>query len=270
MGCCCMEGAHGDGGGNKENTLSHGKAPLDLVFKAVLADERATQEFLKFTQTEFSSENLEFYLVRQHVCTCGRPGPTPESCGCGRGRSWSLGVGVPACGPAVVAVASVVSLSCRPPRGLAGPGLVVWQLVWPGQRARALLLLLAAASCAWGRSPRRCEGSRSGARRTGTLCCTPRASGADLGGRSGPALAGVDQLRTWRAAPVLGVSSGLILASGCGSGPWSLARARLAQESTGEGCFRGALVAMEWVVKHALERGCGRRWELCESRVRLG
>ena len=140
-----MEGAHGDGGGNKENTLSHGKAPLDLVFKAVLADERATQEFLKFTQTEFSSENLEFYLVRQHVCTCGRPGPTPESCGCGRGRSWSLGVGVPACGPAVVAVASVVSLSCRPPRGLAGPGLVVWQLVWPGQRARALLLLLAAA-----------------------------------------------------------------------------------------------------------------------------
>lgn len=64
MGCCCMEGVHGDGGGNKENTLSHGKAPLDLVFKAVLADERATQEFLKFTQTEFSSENLEFYLAR--------------------------------------------------------------------------------------------------------------------------------------------------------------------------------------------------------------
>ena len=94
MGCCCMEGVHGDGGGNKENTLSHGKAPLDLVFKAVLADERATQEFLKFTQTEFSSENLEFYLACQHVCTCGRPGPTPESCGCGRGRSWSLGAGV--------------------------------------------------------------------------------------------------------------------------------------------------------------------------------
>lgn len=100
MGCCCIsqEGAHGDGGGNKENTLSHGKAPPELVFKAVLADERATQEFLKFTQTEFSSENLEFYLACQHVCTCGRPGPTPESCGCGRLWSSSFGVGVRALG----------------------------------------------------------------------------------------------------------------------------------------------------------------------------
>mmetsp|Transcript_21957 Transcript_21957/g.44847 ORF Transcript_21957/g.44847 Transcript_21957/m.44847 type:complete len:180 (+) Transcript_21957:113-652(+) len=59
MGCgpSAPEGAHDAGVGDKEN------APPDLRFKAVLADEAATQEFLKFTQAEFSSENLEFYLA---------------------------------------------------------------------------------------------------------------------------------------------------------------------------------------------------------------
>ena len=67
MGCCCMnpDGAHvGGGESNTSGNSLLGKPPTDLVFKAVLADERATQEFLAFTQAEFSSENLEFYLAR--------------------------------------------------------------------------------------------------------------------------------------------------------------------------------------------------------------
>ena len=80
MGCCCLspEGAHGDGGGKEKSTGSQNRLLPDLVFKAVLADERATQEFLKFTQAEFSSENLEFYLARPHVSTCGRSALAPR------------------------------------------------------------------------------------------------------------------------------------------------------------------------------------------------
>ena len=74
MGCSpsAPEGVHDSGGEDKENaSLQAGAAP-SLRFKAVLADEAATQEFLKFTQAEFSSENLEFYLARP----CA---PAPES-----------------------------------------------------------------------------------------------------------------------------------------------------------------------------------------------
>ena len=80
MGCCCLspEGAHGDGGEKEKSTGSQNRLLPDLVFKAVLADERATQEFLKFTQAEFSSENLEFYLARPHVSTCGRSALAPR------------------------------------------------------------------------------------------------------------------------------------------------------------------------------------------------
>ena len=83
-------------------------------------------------------------------------------------------------------------------------------------------------------------------------------------------VAGVDQLwQEWTSSAHGGRprSLGSVLASGCGSGPhgpWlvALARARLALErGTGEGCLRGAVVAVEWAVKHALERGCGGRWE---------
>lgn len=80
MGCCCLspEGAHGDGGEKEKSTGSQNRLLPDLVFKAVLADERATQEFLKFTQAEFSSENLEFYLARPRVSTCGRGALAPR------------------------------------------------------------------------------------------------------------------------------------------------------------------------------------------------
>ena len=104
MSCCCIsqEGAHGDGGGDKENTLPHGKAPPDLVFKAVLADERATQEFLKFTQPISRARVLpgvpacvHVWPPRPHarelwpgtvlVARCGRAGLS--ACCCGRGLS---------------------------------------------------------------------------------------------------------------------------------------------------------------------------------------
>ena len=65
MGCCCVtpDGTHDAEGGNKENSLLPAKTSPDLHFKPVLADELATQEFLKFTKAEFSSENLDFYLA---------------------------------------------------------------------------------------------------------------------------------------------------------------------------------------------------------------
>jgi hypothetical protein len=148
MGCCCLspEGAHRDGGGKENSTGSQNRLLPDLVFKAVLADERATQEFLKFTQAEFSSENLEFYLARLHVSTCGRSAlaPRPRAaareplalarcrgvawrCCCGRGLRRK-----PQCRrrPGLLARAC----SCDP-----GPWL------WPGQRADRLVL--AAGSC---------------------------------------------------------------------------------------------------------------------------
>ena len=71
------------------NNMRHG-----LTLARVLEDEALRTRFAAFLQGEFSSENLEFYLACQHVCACGRPGPTPESCGCGRGRSGSLGAGL--------------------------------------------------------------------------------------------------------------------------------------------------------------------------------
>ena len=149
MGCCCLcpEGAHRDGGGKENSTGSQNRLLPDLVFKAVLADERATQEFLKFTQAEFSSENLEFYLARPHVSICGRSAlaPRPRAaaraplalarclgvawrCCCGRGLRRK-----PQCRrrPGLLARAC----SCDP-----GPWL------WPGQRARDRLVL-AAGSC---------------------------------------------------------------------------------------------------------------------------
>lgn len=85
MGCgpSAPERTHNVRGGIKEN-VSHDSVSLNhvslkaetlpkLVFHAVLADKRATQEFLKFTQAEFSSENLEFYLAR----LCSRSGIWP-------------------------------------------------------------------------------------------------------------------------------------------------------------------------------------------------
>ena len=77
MGCCCLSPEE-EGGGKEKSTGSQNRLLPDLVFKAVLADERATQEFLKFTQAEFSSENLEFYLARPHVSTCGRSAVIPR------------------------------------------------------------------------------------------------------------------------------------------------------------------------------------------------
>ena len=76
MGCCCLSPE--EEGGKEKSTGSQNRLLPDLVFKAVLADERATQEFLKFTQAEFSSENLEFYLARPHVSTCGRSALAPR------------------------------------------------------------------------------------------------------------------------------------------------------------------------------------------------
>ena len=76
MGCCCLSPE--EEGGKEKSTGSQNRLLPDLVFKAVLADERATQEFLKFTQAEFSSENLEFYLARPHVSTCARSALAPR------------------------------------------------------------------------------------------------------------------------------------------------------------------------------------------------
>ena len=185
---CCIrkEGEHvGEEG--KENTLSHAKPPPDLVFQAVLADEKATQEFLAFTQAEFSSENLEFYLAR--ACGHTRVAVAPRS------RAREL-----LCGRGPVPGARRVRT-----------GLI---LLWCGRRGSApesCCCCWLVPQCSRVCSPRRCEGSRSGARRTATLRM-PRASGAGPGRRSGPALRSLGAVLALGAALPLGAA--LVL------GPW--------------------------------------------------
>jgi hypothetical protein len=104
MGCCCLSPE--EEGGKEKSTGSQNRLLPDLVFKAVLADERATQEFLKFTQAEFSSENLEFYLARPHVAPAAvAPWPRDRELQPGH-PSRSLGAGVSPGAAAAAAVAS--------------------------------------------------------------------------------------------------------------------------------------------------------------------